>query len=42
MEFRIKEAREKANIEQRILAQKLGISPSTLRIYHEIKHDVLQ
>lgn len=39
MEFRIKEAREKANIEQRVLAQKLGISPSTLSGYESGKHD---
>lgn len=39
MEFKIREAREAANLSQRELAKLLGIAPSTLHGYETGKHD---
>ena len=39
MVFRIKDARERANIDQRNLAKMLGIAPSTLSGYESGTHD---
>lgn len=39
MEFKIREAREAANLSQRELAKLLGIAPATLHGYETGKHD---
>ena len=39
MEFKIKEARILANISQRELAERIGVSPATLSGYESGKHD---